>query len=53
MELTISNLIKIIIGVLVVAVVVIGLYFLFKNNVFEFFKSGNITEGAGIILALI
>ena len=38
-ELTISQLIKIILGVFVIAVVAIGLYFFFTNYVMEFFKS--------------
>ncbi len=53
MELTLSNLVNIIMGVLFVGVVVIGLYFFFKNYIFEFFKSGNVTEGARVILTLI
>jgi len=51
MELTIGTLIKIIIGVLVFIVVIIGVYFFFRNYVIEFFKEGNQT--AGIILSLI
>jgi hypothetical protein len=42
MELTIENLIKIIIGVLVVAAVAYGLYLFFSNNVFDFFKNMNV-----------
>jgi len=38
MELTINQLIKIIIGVVVIVVVVGGLYLAFKNNVLDFFK---------------
>jgi len=38
-ELTISTLIKIIIGLIVVAAVVFGLYFIFKNQVIDFFKN--------------
>jgi uncharacterized protein YxeA len=37
-ELTISELIKIIIGVLVFVAVVIALYFFFKNQVIDFFS---------------
>ncbi|MBI2044955.1 hypothetical protein HYT23_02770 [Candidatus Pacearchaeota archaeon] len=37
-ELTIGQLIKIIIGVLVFAVVVLGLYFFFKNYILDFFN---------------
>ncbi len=50
MELTISNLIKIIIGVLVVGVVVFGLYSFFQNYVFDFFKTN---QTGNILLALI
>ena len=39
MELTISNLIKIIIGIFVVVLVVGGLYLFFKNYVIDFFKN--------------
>lgn len=51
MELTLSQLVKIIIGVLVFVVVVIGVYAFFKNYVFEFFSVGN--ETGGFILSLI
>lgn len=46
MELTINQLIKIIIGVLVVVVVVFGIYVFFKDYVIDFFKNigGNSTE---------
>jgi hypothetical protein len=37
-ELTIEQLIKIILGVLVVVAVVVGLYFFFGQRVSEFFK---------------
>jgi len=53
MELSLSQLVKIILGVLVFVVVVVGLYFFFNTYVFEFFRTGNTSEGAGIILALI
>ena len=39
MELTIGQLIKIILGVLVVVVVVVGVGFYFKENVIDFFKN--------------
>ena len=39
MELTIENLIKIIIGVLVFVVVVLGVYFFFKGTLIDFFKN--------------
>lgn len=37
-ELTISQLIKIILGVIVVGAVLIGLYLFFKNQVLDFFN---------------
>jgi hypothetical protein len=39
MELTIENLIKIIIGVLVVVAVAYGIYYFFANNVLDSFKN--------------
>ncbi|MEX0920537.1 MAG: hypothetical protein WDZ69_03085 [Candidatus Pacearchaeota archaeon] len=51
MELTISNLIKIIIGVLVVGVVIFGVYTFFRDHVIEFFKVGN--ETANVFLAMV
>jgi len=51
MELTLENLIKIIIGVLVFVVVVLGIYLFFRIYVIEFFRGGNVT--AELILALI
>ena len=55
-ELTIETLIKIIIGVIVFVAVVLGVYFAFKNNIFDFFKNmgGNESNQAGrFILSLI
>ena len=52
-ELTISNLIKMIIGIFVVAVVVIGLYLFFKNYVIDFFKNMLGSEPPQIILNLL
>ena len=43
-ELTINQLIKIIIGVFVFVAVVIGLYFFFRNSVLDFFKGLSINE---------
>ena len=53
-ELTIGQLIKIILGVLVVGVVIWGLYLFFTNYVIDFFKNvptGN--ETAGVVLSLL
>ena len=52
-ELTIEQLIKIIIGVLVVVAVVLGVYMLFKNNVIDFFKNIGGESTTGIILDLL
>ena len=43
-ELTINQLIKIILGILVVVVVIVALYFAFKERIFGFFK--NLPTGA-------
>ena len=53
MELTITNLIKIIIGVLVFVVVVLGIYFFFKDYVIDFFKNIGGNQTAEIIISLI
>lgn len=54
-ELTISQLIKIIIGVFVFVAVVVGLYFFFKGQVIEFFKgfAVNNTPSSGLAWSLI
>ena len=49
-ELTVSQLIKIILGVLVFVAVLIGLYFLFKNKILEFFKNIYSEDFSKIIL---
>jgi len=49
--LTVNQLIKIIIGIFVIAVVVGGLYLFFRNYVIDFFK--NIGGGEELILSLI
>jgi hypothetical protein len=57
MELTTQNLIKIVIGVLVFVIVVLGIYFFFKDYVIDFFKNmgGNKTadQTAEIILGIL
>lgn len=53
MELTIGNLIKIIIGVLVFVVVVVGIYFFFKDYVIDFFKNIGGNQTTEIIISLI
>lgn len=47
MELTISQLIKIILGILVVVAVLIGIGFFFKNYVIDFFN--NLGTGSFIL----
>lgn len=54
MELTIGQLIKIILGVLVIGVVIWGLYLFFTNYVIDFFENvpaGN--ETADVVLGLL
>jgi hypothetical protein len=43
-ELTTEQLIKIILGILVVVAVAIGLFFFFKDKIFEFFKGLSVGE---------
>jgi len=50
-QLTTGQLIKIILGILVVAVVVIGVYLFFKDYFIEFFK--NMVGGGEVFLSLI
>ena len=52
-ELTINQLIKIIIGIFVFVVVVGGVYFFFKNYVIDFFKNTFGNESSQIILSLL
>lgn len=52
MELSINNLIKIILGVLVVVAVTIGIYLFFKNYVMGFFDNVG-DETVKLILGLI
>ena len=53
MELTIENLIKIIIGVLVFVIVVLGVYFFFKDYVIDFFKNIVGNQTAEIVIGLL
>jgi len=52
-ELTINQLIKIIIGIFVVVVVVGGVYLFFKNYVLDFFKNVLGGETSEIFLGLL
>ena len=38
-ELTVGQIIKLILGVLVVVAVITGLYFAFRNNIIDFFEN--------------
>ena len=54
MELTINNLIKIILGIVVVAVVVGAVGYYFKNNVIDFFRNfGFSNESVKLVLGLL
>lgn len=53
MELTIGQLIKIILVVAIVIVVVGGVYLFFKNNVFSFFKNLPGANNSEVFLSLI
>jgi hypothetical protein len=50
MELTMSSLIKLIIGILVVVAVIVGVYFFFKDKVIDLFGGISADVGAGLIL---
>lgn len=52
-ELTVDQLIKIILGIFVVIVVIIGIYMLFKNYVIDFFKNIGGNSTGGVILSLL
>lgn len=49
-ELTVNQLIKLILGILVFVAVVAGAYFVFKDKVFSFFEGVNISEFWGGLL---
>ncbi len=53
MALTEEQLIKIIIGVFVIVIVVLGIYFFFKSYVIDFFKNMLGGNQTGVILSLI
>ena len=52
-ELTISQLIKLILGIAVFVAVVGGLYFFFKGSVMDFFSFSNDTLGGKFFLGLL
>jgi hypothetical protein len=49
-ELTIDQLIKLILGILVFVAVVIGAYFIFKEKIFSFFETVEIPEFWGVLI---
>lgn len=53
MELTITQLIKIIIGVLVFVVVIVGVYYFFRNYVLDFFENVIPSNATNLILGLL
>lgn len=52
-ELTVSQLIKIILGILVFVAVVIGVYFFFKDKVINFFEGFSLENTTGMFIALL
>jgi len=52
-ELAINQLIKIILGIVVFAVVVAGIYMFFKNYIIDFFKNIPTNQSIEILLSLI
>ncbi len=52
LELTINNLIKIILGVFVFVAVVVGVYLFFRNSVIGFFRSFSFNETNKLFLCL-
>jgi len=53
MELTISRLIKLIIGILVFIVVIVGLYMFFKNRVIDLFTDLPVEPNLELIRSLL
>jgi hypothetical protein len=52
-ELTIEQLIKIILGILVVVAVVAGLYLVFKGKFFDFIKGISVGDSTKIFMGLV
>jgi hypothetical protein len=52
-ELTIEQIIKLILGIFVVVAVILGLYLVFKNNVIEFFNTLSPGNSTKVFLSLI
>jgi len=53
MELTISRLVKMILGIVVFIAVIAGFYFFFKDKVIELFKNVGVETPAEIILYIL
>jgi hypothetical protein len=53
MALEIEQLIKIILGILVVAAVITGVYLVFKNQVFDFFKGISVGKQPAMFIHLL
>ncbi len=53
MELTISRLVKMILGIVVFVAVVVAFYFFFKDKVIELFKGVGVETPAEIILSVL
>ena len=52
-ELTINQLIKITIGIVVVVIVVIGIYFIFRGYIIDFFKNLPGGNSTGLFMNLL
>ena len=53
MELTIENIIKIIIGLLVVVAVSYGIYYFFSNNVIDLFRNVGVNSTGKLFIILV
>ena len=53
MELTIENIIKIILGLFVVVAVSYGIYYFFSNNVIDFFRNVGVNSTGKFFMSLI
>jgi len=52
-NLTIEQLIKLILGIIVVVAVIIGVYFIFKDYIIDFFKNAPTGEAIKVVLILL
>ena len=53
MALEVEQLIKVILGIAVFVAVVIGVYLLFKNQIFDFFKGLSAGKQPGLFIAVL